>query len=63
MTKQPVPAERSTTSQKAAARFFIRIGQVGRAAEPQDRETLPLFSLPLIMNAEGVLSDEAAHLV
>jgi hypothetical protein len=47
----------------AAARFFLRIGQTGRATEPRDPYTMPLFSLPLIMAAEGLLSDGALHLV
>jgi hypothetical protein len=47
----------------AAARFFIRIGQAGAAAPKRDEATLPLFPLPLIMDAEGVLSQDARHLV
>lgn len=47
----------------AAARFFLRVGQAGEAARPRDEHTLPLFPLPLIMDAEGVLSKDARHLV
>jgi hypothetical protein len=46
----------------AAARFFIRIGQAGAAAPKRDEVTLPLFSLPLIMDCEGVLAGDARHL-
>ena len=48
---------------QASARFFLRVGQAGEAAAPRDEHTLPLFPLPLIMDAEGVLADEARHLV
>jgi len=47
----------------AASRFFIRIGQAGAAAPKRDELTLPLFSLPLIMDAEGVLAGDARYLV
>jgi hypothetical protein len=47
----------------ASSRFFIRIGQAGGAAPKRDEATLPLFSLPLIMDAEGVLAQDARHLV
>jgi hypothetical protein len=47
----------------AASRFFIRIGQAGAAAPKRDEVTLPLFSLPLIMDCEGVLAGDARHLV
>lgn len=50
-------------SNSAAARFFIRIGQAGRAAEShRDAYTGYLFPLPLIMDAEGLLADDARHL-
>lgn len=52
----------SDHARSAAARFFIRIGQVGRATEDHDR-TLPLFPLPLILDCEGVLSSDARHLL
>jgi len=42
-------------SSAAAARFFVRIGQTGRAAESRrDPISLPLFPLPLILEAEGL---------
>lgn len=44
----------------AAARFFIRIGQAGQAAPKRDEYTLPLFGLPLILEAEGLMSRNAA---
>lgn len=47
----------------AIGKFFLRIGQV-KASQPwRDEWTIPLFSLPLIMDAEGLLADEARHLV
>lgn len=49
---------------QAAARFFIRIGQAGRAAESHiDRYSGYLFSLPLVLDAQGMLADDAKHLV
>jgi hypothetical protein len=50
-------------ARKLASRFFLRIGQAGRAAAPRDPYTMPLFGLPLIMAAEGMLAREARHLV
>lgn len=47
--------------QKAAARFMLRIGQVGRATEDYN-ETRYLFPLHLLMDAEGVLANDAKHL-
>lgn len=47
---------------KAVARFFLRIGQAGQGRW-RDEATLPLFPLPLILDAEGMLSREARHLV
>lgn len=44
-------------AQKAASRFMLRIGQVGRATEDHN-ETRYLFPLVLIMDAEGVLTKE-----
>lgn len=47
----------------AAGRFFVRVGQAGRAAEAhRDPYTGYLFPLPVIMAAEGVLADDARHL-
>lgn len=49
---------------QAAARFFIRIGQAGRAAESHvDRYSGYLFPLPLVLDAQGMLADDARHLV
>lgn len=49
--------------QRAAGRLFIRVGQAGRAAEAHvDRCTMPLFPLPVIMDAEGTLAADARHL-
>lgn len=47
----------------SSARFFLRIGQAGRAAKVYDDYSLPLFSLPLLMDAEGMLAPDAHHLV
>lgn len=47
----------------AAAKFFVRIGQTGRATEQRDTYTRPLFSLALILDADGTLADDAKHLV
>ena len=47
----------------SSARFFLRIGQAGRAAKVYDEYSLPLFSLPLLMDAEGMLAPDARHLV
>jgi hypothetical protein len=55
---EKVVGERSNS---AIARFFIRIGQKSRGPW-RDEHTLPLFPLPLILEAEGLLAreDEAA---
>ena len=50
-------------SSAAAARFFVRIGQAGRANEIKDTFTRPLFPLPLILAADGTLAPDAQHLV
>jgi hypothetical protein len=56
-TSQPDLLPDDAHAQRAAARFFVRIGQAGRAAEAgQDTETLPLFPLHLILAAEGTLA-------
>lgn len=49
-------------SRKASARFFLRAGQAGEAKRPRDEYTLPLFPLPLILDAEGLLATDARHL-
>lgn len=53
---KPTPAEKR--ARRAAARIFL---SVGRAAQGpwRDENTLPLFPLPLIMDCEGLLSDQA----
>lgn len=50
------------SARKSSARFFLKIGQAGRG-KWRDELTLPLFPLVLIMDAEGVLSSQARHLV
>lgn len=53
----------SRAADKAIGKFFLRIGQV-KASQPwKDEHTLPLFPLPLIMDAEGTLARDAQHLV
>ena len=49
-------------SRSCAARFFLRIGQVGRAAPKRDEYTAPLFPLTLILEAEGLLARDLAYL-
>jgi hypothetical protein len=44
--------------EKAAARFFLRVGQAGTAWH--DRNTLPLFPLLLVMDPE-MLEADAKH--
>lgn len=47
----------------AVSTFFVRIGQIGRAAEAhRDDYTLPLFPLWLILDADGTLADDCAAL-
>jgi hypothetical protein len=53
---------RADDTRKVAARFFLRIGQAGRAEQPRDEATLPLFGLPLILEAEGLLAKDYAYL-
>lgn len=50
-------------ARRASARFFLRTAQAGTAAKQYDEWTLPLFPLPLILDAEGTLSADARHLV
>lgn len=54
---------REPKSAAAAARFFLRIGQVGRAAEERDPHTGYLFPLWLLMDCEGMLAPGARSLV
>lgn len=46
---------RACTSHAYASRFFLKIGQAGQGRW-RDENTLPLFGLPLILEAEGLLS-------
>ena len=52
-------------NQRAAGRFFMGVGRVKAADEARwkDEWTRPLFSLALILDAEGTLSQDARHLV
>lgn len=43
----------------AIGRFFLRIGQIKASQPKRDEHTLPLFPLALIMDAEGLLADDA----
>lgn len=44
-------------------KFFLRVGQAGRAAEAHvDRISGYLFPLPVIMDAQGDLAQDARHL-
>ena len=44
---------------KAAARFHLRVGQVGRIDDQRrDDYTLPLFPLMLILAADGTLAED-----
>lgn len=49
-------------AKKAAAKFFLRIGQVQASQPWRDEWTAPLFSLPLILEADGTLAEDAKHL-
>lgn len=52
----------SAQAQRASGRFFVRIGQVGRATETRDPYTRQLFPLPVLIDAEGLLAPDARHL-
>lgn len=43
-------------SERARARFFVRVGAQHHKHLPKDTETLPLFPLVLLMQAEGLLA-------
>lgn len=45
-------------ARRSAARFFIGVGRAARASQPRDQQTLPLFPLPLIVEAEGLRAKE-----
>ena len=47
----------------AIARFLLRLAQAKRIDERYDRETLPLFPLVLILEADETLSADARHLL
>lgn len=49
-------------AKKAAAKFFLRIGQVQASQPWRDEWTDYLFPLPLILEAEGTLAEDAKHL-
>lgn len=49
-------------SKQAAAKFFLRIGQVQAAQPWRDEWTEHLFPLWLIMDAQGELAEDAKHL-
>lgn len=52
----------SSNSEAAAHRIFFAVAR--KACERRrDTETLPLFSLALILDAEGTLAKDARHLV
>jgi hypothetical protein len=53
---------RYTTSERARARFFVRVEQRGRATA-RDERTLPLFPLWLILDADGTLARECRSIV
>lgn len=56
-------ARRQTpAANQARSRLFLRIAQAS-PRKWRDENTLPLFSLPLIMDAEGLLSADSRHLV
>ena len=46
-------------SRRGRAAFFLRIGQVKQATERRCQYTMPLFSLALILDADGTLNDGA----
>jgi hypothetical protein len=49
-------------SKRARAEFFVRVGQVGRRSR-RCEQTLPLFPLWLILDADGTLARELASVV
>lgn len=46
-------------ARRFAARFFLK---VGHAARHVDNPTLPLFGLPLILEAEGLIARDLQYL-
>lgn len=49
------------SSRKSMSRFFLKIGR--KAREPRfENRTEPLFGLPLILEAEGLLSRDLQYL-
>lgn len=61
--KQPSLFDAARHRRKCSARFFVRVGQAGRARSIRDPFTRPLFSLALILDAEGMLAAQARQLV
>lgn len=59
----PTEKAREARAERATARFFLRIGQAGRASKHYDEFSGYLFPLPLILDAEGTLAADARHLV
>ena len=52
-----------TKQELARAEFFIGVGSVSARDELiRDDYTLPLFPLPLILEADGTLATDARHL-
>lgn len=60
----PMAKEKMPKAERAAGRFFMGVGRVKAADENRwkDEWTRPLFPLPLILDAEGTLADDAKHL-
>lgn len=58
-------AQKPDKAQKAVGRFFMGVGRIKAQTENRwvDEWTAPLFSLPLILDAEGTLAQDARHLV
>jgi hypothetical protein len=53
----------SDKTQAAIGKFFLRIGQVKTSSERRCEWTMPLFPLPLILDADGTLAEDARYLV
>ena len=57
-------SEPTPRSNKAAATFFLRTGQVGRANQRFDDDLSGyLFSLPMILEADGTLAKDCQHIL
>lgn len=55
-------SDRAKKAKLAAAKFFLRIGQVQASQPWRDEWTDYIFPLPLILEAEGTLAEDAKHL-